>query len=131
MKRIDVAVGIVVRAGQVLICRRKATGSFGGYWEFPGGKCEMDEAPEQCVVRELREELAIEILPDQALETLEHDYPHFRVRLYPFLCKLLQGEPRLIECVQFEWIDPPRLVDYRFPEANEPLLRSVIAHLRN
>jgi len=129
MERIDVAVGIVTRAGLVLICRRKVEGAFGGFWEFPGGKCEPGESPSQCVIRELHEELAIEVRPNQALETLEHDYPHLHVRLHPFICEMIRGEPQAIECVQIEWVDPPRLTDYRFPEANEPLLRALIRSL--
>jgi len=125
MERIDVAIGILTRAQRVLICRRKAKGAFGGYWEFPGGKCEPGESPSQCVVRELREELTIEARPTQALETFQHDYPHLHVRLHPFLCELTRGEPHPIECVQIEWVDPARLINYRFPEANEPLIRSL------
>jgi mutator protein MutT len=129
MERIDVAIGIVTRAGRVLICRRKAKGAFGGYWEFPGGKCEPGESPSHCVTRELREELAIEVQPTQALQTLEHDYPHLHVRLHPFLCELTRGEPQPIECVQVEWVDAPSLTDYRFPEANEALIRSLTQQL--
>ena len=129
MKRIDVAVGIVVRAGRILICQRRAAGAFGGYWEFPGGKCEPGESASQCIVRELTEELAIETRPTQALEIWEHDYPTLHVRLHPFLCELTEGEPQPVECVQVKWVEPPRLIDYRFPEANEPLIRSVIGLL--
>jgi mutator protein MutT len=129
MERIDVAIGIVTRARRVLICRRKAKGAFAGYWEFPGGKCEPGETPSQCVVRELREELAIEARPLQALPNLEHDYPHLLVRLHPFICELVRGEPKPIECLQIEWVDPPRLPHYHFPEANEPLLRSLMSIL--
>jgi mutator protein MutT len=134
MERIDVALGILTQSGKVLIARRKAEGAFGGYWEFPGGKCEPGELPARCVVRELREELAIDARPTQALGILEHDYPHpfdklragLHVRLHPFLCELTGGYPQPIESLQVEWVDPPRLLDYRFPEANGPLTRLVI-----
>jgi mutator protein MutT len=129
MNRIDVAIGIVSRGDRVLVCRRKAEGSFGGYWEFPGGKCTPGESPAQCVVRELSEELAIEVRPTRALEIFEHDYPHLHVRLHPFFCELARGEPKPIECVQLEWVEPQRLVEYRFPEGNGPLILSVIALL--
>ena len=59
MKRIDVAIAVVVEGGRVLICQRKEKDTFGGFWEFPGGKCEAGESLEQCLVREMREELAI------------------------------------------------------------------------
>ncbi len=73
----------------------------------------------------LREELAIDVWPTQALEVLEHDYPKLHVRLHPFLCKVTDGDPRPLECAQLEWVEPPRLLDYRFPDANQPLIHSL------
>lgn len=129
MKRIDVAIGIVVRAGRVLVCQRRNGGDFGGLWEFPGGKCEAGESPRQCLVRELREELGIQVEPSRALDVLEHDYPTIHVRLHPFLCNLVAGEPHPLESQRLEWTDPPSLRTYSFPAANEPLLTEIFALL--
>jgi mutator protein MutT len=124
-----VAIGIVVHTGRALICQRRNGGDFGGLWEFPGGKCEVGESPRQCLVRELREELGAEVEPSHALPVLEYDYPTVHVRLHPFLCNLIGGEPRPLESQRLEWADPPALRNYPFPAANAALLEDVIALL--
>jgi mutator protein MutT len=126
---IDAAIAIVVRDGLVLISQRKDDNTLGGYWEFPGGKCEPGETLEQCLARELREELDISATPIRALPPVEHTYPTTRLRLHPFICDHLQGEPKLIECQDCRWIAPRALRDHRFPPANEQLIEDVIAIL--
>jgi len=129
MRRIDVAIAVVCRLGQVLICRRKADDRFGGFWEFPGGKVEDGETPGQCLAREVREELDIEVELIRALPIIEHDYPDIRVRLYPFLCIHEAGQPKPIGCQQAIWVDPPDLRNYQFPPANRQLIEDVVAYL--
>src|SRR3954464_15491609 len=129
MNRIDAAIAIVTRGARVLICQRKADDTFGGLWEFPGGKQEHGETLEQCLARELREELNIVARPTAQLPPVEHDYPHVQIRLHPFLCRHESGEPELLECQQARWIDPATLRDYQFPPANGPLIERVIKHL--
>ena len=124
----QVAIGIVVHDDQVLICRRKKGDSFGGYWEFPGGKCEAGETPAQCVVRELREELAIEVTPVIALEAIEHQYESGRVVLYPFICRHDRGEARAISAAEFGWVVRARLGEFRFPAANAGLILMLMAN---
>src|SRR6476469_3906122 len=92
--RTDVAIGIVTRAGKVLICQRPDGKSFAGYWEFPGGKREPGETIDQCLRRELREELAIEVTPTHALSPVDHDYPAGSIRLHPWVCTHDAGEPQ-------------------------------------
>ncbi len=129
MDRIDAAIAIVTRAGKVLICQRRADDdALPGYWEFPGGKCEDGETLEQCLARELREEVNIDACPFEALPPIDHDYPHALVRLHPFLCAHHDGEPELLECQQAIWINPHELRGYRFPPANEDLIERVIEH---
>jgi len=122
MDTVDVAIGIVLDWGQILICQRPDHVSLPGLWEFPGGKRHADETMPECLARELREELAIEVRPVEALSPIEHDYPFARVRLYPFLCTLTSGQPRALGCQRFEWIDPSRLPEFPFPPANAPLV---------
>src|SRR3954447_23364660 len=98
MKRIDAAIAIVVKDGKILVCQRKDGDTFGGYWEFPGGKCEAGESLEQCLARELQEEIAIVARPIARLTTIEHDYKHALLRLHPFVCLHEQGEPQHLEC---------------------------------
>jgi len=125
---VNVAIGIVVEDGRVLICRRKSdrADAFGGLWEFPGGKCEAGEAPDACVMRELREELAIEVTPTTPLPVIEHDYPSVSVRLHPFVCRLVSGEPRAISAAEWKWVEGAELVGHRFPEANAGLIRGLV-----
>ena len=129
MKRIDAAIAIVVRAGKILVCQRKAEDTFGGYWEFPGGKQEAGETLEQCLARELREELNIAARPTLLLTPVLHDYPEVLLRLHPFLCEHESGDPELLECQDTRWIDPADLRDYRFPPANESLIEQIIEEL--
>jgi mutator protein MutT len=125
MKRIDVAIAVIVRSGQILICQRKKNDTFGGFWEFPGGKCEAGEKVEDCLVRELREELDIGIAVGAKLTAIRHDYPQAQLTLHPFLCELKGAEPKLIECQQLAWVAPGELSRYKFPPANQSLLEEV------
>jgi 8-oxo-dGTP diphosphatase/A/G-specific adenine glycosylase len=127
-KRIDAAIAVVFRGSKILLCQRKDDDAFGGYWEFPGGKLEPGETLEQCLSRELREEINIEARPARALPVIEHDYPHLLVRLHPFLCEHVAGEPALIECQHAIWINPAELRNYRLPPANQQLIEQVIQH---
>jgi mutator protein MutT len=129
MHRVEVAIAIVCRGGRILVCQRKADDPLGGYWEFPGGKREPGETLEQCLRRELREELAIEVRPVAQLEPIDHDYPHVSVRLHPFICTYESGEIQHLACQTSRWIDPSALRDHRFPPANDRLLDQALAHL--
>jgi len=127
-KRIDAAIAIVRRRGRILLCQRRAGDTFGGYWEFPGGKVEPGESLEDCLRRELREEIEIEVHPARALPHIDHQYPDALVRLHPFLCDHVSGEPQLIECQQAVWISPSELRQYTLPPANEQLIEDVMRH---
>jgi mutator protein MutT len=129
MKRIEVAVAVVVRQGKVLITRRKADAPLGGMWEFPGGKCEGNETIEQCLVRELREELELQIRPTVTLSPINHSYAKFEVCLHPFICLIDSGEVKLIGCQDARWVEPAQLREYEFPPANGPLIEEVIRAL--
>jgi len=129
MKQVDVAIAVVVRGTEVLICQRAEGVPFAGYWEFPGGKLEPDETLEQCVVRELREEVGATVAAESELTPIDHDYAHARVRLHPFVCRLISGHPRPIECAACRWVAASELRDYAFPPANESLLAEILACL--
>jgi mutator protein MutT len=127
IKVIRVSIGIVVSAGRILICRRRKNGSFGDYWEFPGGKCEAGETEEQCVRRELLEELAIAVTPLRALDPIEYEYPAARVRLHPFLCRHDSGEPVALCASEWQWVLPAGLREHQFPPANDALIELLAA----
>jgi mutator protein MutT len=127
--RTDVAIAIITRAGKVLICQRPQRGSFAGYWEFPGGKREPHETVAECLAREVREELAIRVEPRHALRTVDHDYPRGPIRLHPYVCDHVAGEPQLLACQAALWIDPMDLPRYQFPPANDRLVEEAVAYL--
>jgi len=127
--RTDVAIAIITRADRVLICQRPPRGSFAGFWEFPGGKREPGESITDCVIREVKEELAIDVTPLHALRAVDHDYPGRRIRLHPYVCALIAGEPQLLACQAAKWVAPPDLMCYQFPPANEQLIREAIEYL--
>lgn len=111
--------------GKILIDRRKPGGKMGGLWEFPGGKVESGESVATCVVREVREELDIEIAVGEALMAIEHDYTDFKVTLNVHHCKHLSGEPQLIECDAIAWVTPIELDQFTFPEANGVIIKAL------
>ena len=119
---IDVSAALVFRNGQLLITRRHAAAHLGGLWEFPGGKCELGETFEDCLRRELREELGIEVEVVALLEELTHEYPEKRVHLQFFRCRWVANEPQPLGCPAFAWITREQLGDYKFPAADARLL---------
>jgi mutator protein MutT len=119
---IEVSAGLVFRADKLLITQRHAGAHLGGLWEFPGGKREPGESIEDCLVRELREELGIEVAVGELIETLQHDYPEKRVLLNFFRCEWRANEPQAIGCPAFAWVTREELCRYEFPAADTRLL---------
>ena len=119
---IEVAAGLVFRNGQLLITQRPAGGHLPGLWEFPGGKKETNETFEQCLRRELREELDIEVEVGELVETITHEYPEKVVELRFFRCTWLEREPRPVGCPALRWVKAGELKDYEFPAADARLL---------
>jgi mutator protein MutT len=119
---IDVAAALVFREGKLLITQRHAGAHLGGLWEFPGGKREPGETFEQCLVRELREELGIEVRVDDLIESLMHEYPEKAVHLKFYRCRWQQHEPQALGCPAFKWVTAAELQDYAFPAADARLL---------
>ncbi len=122
MTPIEVAAGLVFREGKLLITQRYANAHLGGLWEFPGGKRHADETFEQCLARELQEELGIEVEVGPLIESLTHSYPEKSVHLRFFHCRWLKHEPRALGCPDFRWVTPGELKDYQFPAADARLL---------
>ena len=112
---------------QILIDRRLPTGTMAGLWEFPGGKIEVGETIQECIKREISEELGIEIAVGEHLITIDHTYSHLRVTLTVHHSQHLAGVPQAIECDEIRWVDLDELDNFTFPEAN----KEIIAALRN
>lgn len=125
MKTVEVAAGLIFRSGKLLITQRQANAHLGGLWEFPGGKREANETFEQCLARELREELGVEVRVGDPFEDISHSYPECTVHLKFFLCRLEQGEPHSHECSAIAWVSPSELAGYDFPAADARLLEKL------
>ncbi len=123
--RIEVSAALIFRSGQLLITQRLAKAHLGGLWEFPGGKRETGETFEQCLVREIREELGIEISVGELFEEISHDYPEKFVHLKFFICKLISGEPQPLDCAAVKWISKSELSNFDFPAADAQLLEKL------
>ena len=119
---IEVAAGLIFRDGKLLITQRPADTHLGGLWEFPGGKRNPNETFEDCLRRELMEELGIEVEVGEVFETITHDYPEKTVHLKFFRCRWIQHEPRALGCPAFVWVQPHQLKDFVFPAADARLL---------
>lgn len=126
-KIIEVSAGLVFRSGKLLITQRHADAHLGGLWEFPGGKREPGETFEQCLVRELREELGVEVVVGALFETVTHAYPERTVLLNFFLCRLPQGEPQPLDCAAVKWVNHYELAAHDFPAADAGLLQKLQA----
>jgi len=123
MPIIDVAAGLVFRDGKLLITLRHDDSHLGGLWEFPGGKREPNERFEECLQRELSEELDLEVEVGPLVESVTHEYPEKTVHLRFFRCDWKRFEPRPLGCADFRWITAAELKDYKFPHADTRLLQ--------
>ena len=122
---IEVAAGLVFRDGKLLITQRRPQDHLGGLWEFPGGKRDPNESFEECLRRELKEELGIEVEVGEVFDSVVHHYPERSVRLTFYRCLWRQHEPRALECHAFAWITAAQLSEYAFPPADEKLLQKL------
>jgi len=110
---------------QILIDRRLPKGIMGGLWEFPGGKLEPGETIPECIKREIKEELAIEIEVGKHLITIDHTYSHLSVTLTVHHCRLLTGIPQPIQCDQICWVKLDDLDNFTFPPANHQIIAAL------
>ena len=117
--------------GRVLIAERPAGKPMAGLWEFPGGKVERGERPEQTLIRELKEELAIEVREDclAPLTFASHSYPDFHLVMPLYVCRRGEGIVRATEGQNLAWVKPNRLREYPMPPADEPLVAHLMALL--
>ncbi len=126
-RHIHVACGIIERGGMVLAARRGAGKEMALKWEFPGGKIESGESAEECVRRELREEMGISVAVRAALPSSTHDYPDFSVTLYPVVCAITSGEIVLNEHAAIKWLAPEDLPGLDWAEADFPVIDDYLA----
>jgi 8-oxo-dGTP diphosphatase len=117
--------------GRVLIAQRPLGKPMAGLWEFPGGKVEQGEAPEQTLIRELKEELGIvvNVACLAPLTFASHSYPDFHLLMPLYFCRRWEGIVRALEAQQLAWVRPNRLRDYPMPPADEPLVSHLMSLL--
>lgn len=128
MKLIEVVAAIICKDNQIFATQR-GYGDFKNGWEFPGGKVEPGETPEAALVREIREELAVEISVGELLTTVEYDYPNFHLTMHCYLCQLIGGELRLLEHQAARWLGKGELYSVEWLPADVgviPLLEKVL-----
>jgi mutator protein MutT len=123
-KIIGVAV-IKNEEGKILIDKRLPTGLMANLWEFPGGKIEERETVTECIKRELKEELGIDIKVEEHLITIKHNYIEFKLTLIVHLCHILKGKPQPLECAETRWVKVSDLTKFSFPEANVAIIKAL------
>ena len=127
---IDVACAIITREdGKVLVTQRSQHMTLPLKMEFPGGKVEPGELPEACLIREIQEELAVQIEIIAELPSNKHDYPDSRIHLIPFVCCIIAGTITLIEHVTYAWMKAEELEDLDWAAADIPVVRSYLSFL--
>lgn len=119
----DVTAGMIWNErGELLIAQRPLDGLLGGLWEFPGGKQEDGETLQDCLQRELREELAIEVEVGELFTRVEHGFTHFRITLHAFTCRYVSGEPQALGVRDWKWVLPTDLSRYSFGKADRQVI---------
>jgi len=126
MQTIQVGCAIIIKGERLLIAQRKPGDSFGGYWEFPGGKQNDTEDMATCLKREVKEELAIEIRPRFFLENSTYEYPDKTIVLHFYLCDWVRGTPLKHDCHDFRWIFPEELRLFRLLPGDTDIMNKLI-----
>ena len=126
-----VTAAIIEHDGKILLARRREDAPYPLMWEFPGGKLEPFEDPRDCVVREIREELAIEISADTVYDVVYYRYPERTVLVMAYLCRWLSGEIRNLEVAEHSWVLPGEIPAFQLLPADVPLAARISKEFAN
>jgi A/G-specific adenine glycosylase len=121
----DVAAAVIRQDDKILIAQRPLNGMLGGLWEFPGGKQETGETLPECLRREIREELGVEIEVGRPLVTVKHSYTHFKITLHAFCCHLVKGDPRPLGVADWRWTTLTEIDDFPFPRTDLKIIEAL------
>lgn len=130
MKHLHVTCAIIEQDGLVLAAQRSAAMSMPLKWEFPGGKIDHGESPEECLEREILEEMGVRVRFGESLPASTHHYPAFAVTLYPFICAIAAGDIVLHEHAAVSWLPPEDLHTLDWAEADLPVIEAYLAESR-
>lgn len=122
-----VAVAVIEKDGKILVARRAKEDHFKGKWEFPGGKMETGESPQDCLRRELFEELGIEAEIGLFICSNRYGYSHGKVELLAYRVSCISGDIRRSVHDEIRWVSTDELLAYDFPAANKPIIEKVLA----
>ena len=129
MKTINVVAAIIKATNEkgmpIIFATQRGYGDFKGGWEFPGGKIEEGEAPEDALVREIREELETEIEVGELLDTIEYDYPAFHLSMKCYWCNIVSGNLVLKEHAAAKWLSKEELFDVEWLPADVELIKKI------
>lgn len=123
MQTLNVTAAVIERGREILIAQRLEDSHMGLKWEFPGGKIEPGESPEECLRREIKEELDLDILVENKLMVVEHQYEELKVFLHCYRCIYLGGDAKKKDCQDFRWVFTGDLKSYSFADADYPVVR--------
>jgi 8-oxo-dGTP diphosphatase len=126
-RHMDVTAGIISRDGYILIARRPAGYHLAGLWEFPGGKLEEGETLFECLEREIKEELDIDVRAQRLFMTVRHEYEKKIVSLHVFECAYLRGDPKGMDGQEIRWVRPSELKGYEFPPPDKVVIELLMS----
>lgn len=119
---VEVCAAVIINQGKVLITLRPAGKRHGGFWEFPGGKIDKGESPDQALVRELKEELDIAISIGELFESVTYSYDWGKVLILAYLCHWQSGDIKNLEVADHQWVTPEQFSDFNILPADKPIL---------
>jgi len=126
---VQICAAIIINHDKVLITLRPHGKRLGGFWEFPGGKVDEDETPQQALVRELKEELDIDVKINDIFKTVDYCYDWGRVTILAYLCQWQSGTIKHLEVADHRWVTPSQFANYNILPADQPILQKLEALL--
>ncbi len=124
---LNVVCAIILKGNKILVTQHESHPFHQNKWEFPGGKIELVESKQEAIIREIKEELELTITVLEELQTIEHAYPHQKIRLIPLVCTIIDGEIVLKQHRSYRWLDLEQLFELDLCEADMELIK----HLGN
>ena len=127
-KKVEVVAAVIIH-NQKILCVQRGENKYdyiSKKFEFPGGKMEEGETKKQTIIREIKEELNMDIIPGKELETVEHEYPDFNLTMHSFICESLNNEVFLTERIDYKWLSISELVNLDWAGADIPIVQQLM-----